>query len=123
MIENETEVQSLAVVPVPSLRERGDQLAREGVALAEVGQRDSDVTRAADGERPALLGQLVRPKVKVFTLRKAAVERDLPFWGARQAALWQHASAGYPMQEVLQPLLRKILLVAQYGPATVRGVD
>ena len=103
---------SLAVVPVTSLRERGDQLVGEGGALAEVGQRDGDVTRAADGQRPALLGQLVRPKM-IIVLRKAAAERDLAFWGARQATLWQYAPAGYPMQEGLQPLRRKILLVAQ----------
>ena len=95
-----------------SLRDGGDQLVGEDVALAEVGQRDGDVTRAADGQRPALLGQLVRPKM-IIVLRKAAAERDLPFWGARQAALWQYAPAGYPMQQVLQPLRRKILLVAQ----------
>ena len=103
---------SLAVVPVTSLRDGGEQLVGEGGALAEVGQRDGDVTRAADGQRPALLGQLVRPKM-IIVLRKAAAERDLPFWGARQATLWQYAPAGYPMQEVLQPLRRKILLVAQ----------
>ena len=104
---------SLAVVPLTSLRDGGEQLVGEGGALAEVGQRDGDVTRAADGQRPALLGQLVRPQMKVFVLRKAAAERDLPFWGARQATLWQYAPAGYPMQEGLQPLRRKILLVAQ----------
>ena len=103
---------SLAVVPLTSLRDGGEQLFGEGGALAEVGQRDGDVTRAADGQRPALLG-VVRPHMKVFVLRKAAAERDLPFWGARQAALWQHAPAGYPMQEGLQPLRRKVLLVAQ----------
>ena len=103
---------SLAVVPLTSLRDGGEQLVREGGALAEVGQRDGDVTRAADGQRPALLGQLVRPKM-IIVLRKAAAERDLPFWGARQATLWQYAPAGYPMQEVLQLLRRKILLVAQ----------
>ena len=103
---------SLAVVPLTSLRDGGEQLFGEGGALAEVGQRDGDVTRAADGQRPALLGQLVRPKM-IIVLRKAAAERDLPFWGARQATLWQHAPTGYPMQEGLQPLRRKILLVAQ----------
>ena len=103
---------SLAVVPLTSLRDGGEQLFGEGGALAEVGQRDGDVTRAADGQRPALLGQLVRPKM-IIVLRKAAAERDLAFWGARQATLWQYAPAGYPMQEVLQPLRRKILLVAQ----------
>ena len=103
---------SLAVVPVTSRRDGGFQLVGEGGALAEVGQRDGDVTRAADGQRPALLGQLVRPKM-IIVLRKAAAERDLPFWGARQATLWQYAPAGYPMQEGLQPLRRKILLVAQ----------
>ena len=104
---------SLAVVPLTSLRDGGEQLVGEGGALAEVGQRDGDVTRAADGQRPALLGQLVRPQMKVFVLRKAAAERDLAFWGARQATLWQYAPASYPMQEVLQPLRRKMLLVAQ----------
>ena len=103
---------SLAVVPVTSRRDGGFQLVGEGGALAEVGQRDGDVTRAADGQRPALLGQLVRPKM-IIVLRKAAAERDLPFWGARQATLWQHAPTGYPMQEGLQPLRRKVLLVAQ----------
>ena len=98
----------------------GDQLLGEDVAIAEIGQRDLDVTRAADGQRPVLL---CLPPPAIFTLRVAAAECDLALFGAGQAALWQHASGGCPVQEVLQPLLRKALLVPKDRPAAESGVD
>ena len=111
---------SLAVVPVTSLRDRGDQLVGKVVALAKVGQRHGDVTRAADGQRPVLLHL---PPPAIFTLRVAAAECDLALFGAGQAALWHHAAGGCPVQEVFQPLLRKTLLVPKDRPAAESGVD
>ena len=87
----------------------GDQLLGEDVAIAEIGQRDLDVTRATDGQRPVLLRL---PPPAIFTLPVAAAECDLALFGAGQAALWQHASAGRPLQKVLPLVRRKELLVA-----------
>ena len=106
--------------PFFGLLNGGDQLLGEDVAIAEIGQRDLDVTRAADRQRPALLR--IPPRA-IFALPVAAAERDLALFGAGQAALWQHAAGGCPVQEVLQPLLRKTLLVPKDRPAAESGVD
>ena len=115
------ELISLPKVPALRLRDGEQQLLGEDLALAEVGQCDNENACASLRTRPPKLVVLVSPSGALT--RMQTPERDLTLGGAGQAALWQHAPSGCPMQEVLQPLLRKALLVAKDRPAAERGVD
>ena len=101
----------LQEVPVLSLCDSEQQLLGEDLALAEVGQCDNENACASLRTRPPKLVVLVSPSGALT--RMQTPERDLTLGGAGQAALWQDAPACHPSEEVLQPLLREVLLVAK----------